>query len=70
LHAHFECFPWAEHDIGDDLSTSGGDEEADGLVLVRLFTERTLVDILENFVETKLGEALQTVANERREPAL
>ena len=63
-------FPWAEENISDDLSASGGDEETDSLVLCSLLSKNTLVDILEHFVESELSEALETVANERGEPSL
>ena len=63
-------FPWAEEHVCDDLSAGRGDEEADSLVLSGLFSENALIDILEHFVESKLSEALETVADERGEPSL
>ena len=63
-------FPWAEEHVSDDLSAGRGDEEADSLVLSGLFSENALIDILEHFVESKLSEALETVANKRGEPSL
>jgi hypothetical protein len=58
------CLEGCEHGVGDDLSACGGGEETDGLVLLSRGAEGLLVDILEDFVETELSEALARVANE------
>ena len=63
-------FPWAEKDIGDDLSAGGGHEETNSLVLVGLLAEGTSVDILEHLVESELSESLEAVSNEGWEPSL
>ena len=63
-------FPWAEEDVSDDLSAGRGDEETDSLVLCGLLSKNALIDILEHFIESKLSEALGTVADERWEPSL
>ena len=58
------CLEGSKEGVGDDLSAGGGGEETDGLVLSSLGAESLLVDILEDFVETELSEALGRVADE------
>lgn len=64
------CFPGSEETIGDDLSAGGGGEETEGLILLSVLSESTLVDILEDLIETKLSEALSGVPDQSRSPAL
>jgi hypothetical protein len=60
----------SEHSVSDNLSASRSSKETDSLVLSSLRAEDSLVNILENFVETKLCEALSGVAQEGSVPSL
>ena len=57
-------FPWAEENISNNFSTSGGEGETECLVFGGILTSNSLVDILEDFVETELSESLETISNE------
>jgi len=71
LDSNFDSFEGAKRDISDEFGAGGGDSETNGLVLGSVFgTDDTLVNILENFVETELAEALSTVSDEGGEPAV
>jgi hypothetical protein len=65
LHSYFQGFPWAEQDISDDFCTGGGDGKTYSLVLSGILcAHRALVDILEDFIETELSEALHRVSDQ------
>ena len=63
-------FPWAQENIGDDLSASGGDGESEGSVFWLVLTSSGSVDILEDLVETELSETLSGVSHKGWSPSL
>ena len=63
-------FPGAKERVGDDLSARRWDQESDGLVLGSLLAKETLIDIFKHLVESEFTESLQTVSDQRGEPAL
>jgi len=64
------CFEGAQETVRNDLGASGGYQESDCLVLVSLFTKSIPVYVLEDFIESKLSEALCSISNEGWEPSL
>ena len=64
-------FEGGKGNVGDELSTGRGDGKTNGLVLDGvLFASCCLKDILEDFVETELAEALGTISDQSGEPSL
>ena len=60
-------FPRAKEDISDELGASRRERPADGLVLGGVCASSIGVDVLEDLVETELAEALEGVADKRRQ---
>lgn len=64
-------FEGSEGNISDELSASRGKSETDSLVLDSVFlTGSSSEDILEDFVESELAEALSSVSDQGGEPTL
>ena len=64
-------FEGGKRDVSDELSAGRGDGKTNSLVLDGvLFASCCLEDILEDFVETELAEALSTITNKGWEPSL
>jgi len=69
LHSDFHGFEGAEESICNYLSTSRGDRPSNCFVLVCvLFTDDSLVHVLENFIETKFSKSLSWIADKCRLP--
>ena len=64
-------FEGGKRDVSDELSTGRRDGKTNSLVLDGvLFTSCCLEDILEDFVEAELAEALGSISDQSGEPSL
>jgi len=64
------CLEGSEEGVGNDLSASRSGQESESLVLGSFGAEDPLVNILEDFVETELSEALSRVTQKGGVPSL
>lgn len=64
-------FEGGKRDVGDELSAGRGDGKTNSLVFDGvLFASSCLEDILEDFVEAELAEALGSIPDQSGEPSL
>lgn len=67
MHSDFDCLEWTEQNIGEEFRGCTGSKIDQGSIHV--WSKFVAINMLENFVETILSEALERISDKGWSPA-